>query len=428
MLKFQFLKFWILLVLIFSASLPAFAQKPIPILFSEVHAIPGDSGNTVYYSYRIPFSNLVFEKKGNSYSANFRILIEVTDSLKKFITRQIGEKNPAVKDFEQTNSKNLFYEGVFSFHLSSGTYFLNPVFTDLNSGREINLEPIYLPLSATKSIFQAIVLTSDKFSCNGKSLQALSNFNDNFPFGEAEHEFIIPTSDTSISNLYILIVNNRDTIFNGQADGQLISSLDFIECGGRILSLINEENHKNIFKLFTVKAETKNLYEGILSIFASKSPFDAKAKPERVYNGRVSWYNKPLSLSNPEIAVKMLKYIESDSLINGILSHKEEEYPRLLFDYWKKFDPTPQTAFNPLMQEYYSRVDYAQKNFSTISGTRGIDSDRGKVFIKFGKPSKIERNSDEYGKIVETWSYEKLQKRFVFIDRQGTGEFLLRNG
>ncbi len=429
MLKFQLINTWIASVLIFLAFGSAQAQKPFSILFSEVHTIPNDSGNTVYYSYRIPFSNLVFEKKGNSYSANFRILVEVTDSVKKFIARQISEKSLTAKDFDQTNSKEIFYEGLIDFHLPSTVYFLNPVFTDINSGREINLEPIYLPLSARGNFLKAIIRTANEFGCNDESFHALSNFNDNFPFGESEHEFIIPSPDTSVSNIYVLIINNSDTVFNGTADGQLISPIDFFECGGRILiSGTNGKENGKPLKLFIVKNIAKNLFEGILTIFVSEAPFGTKSKPEKAYNGRVNWYNKPLSLSNPELAVKMLKYIESDSLINTLLSHKEKEYPKLLFNYWKKYDPAPQTSFNPLMLEYYSRVDYAQRNFSTITGTKGIESDRGMVFIKFGKPTKIERTSDEYGKIVETWSYEKLQKRFVFVDRQGTGEFLLRNG
>jgi GWxTD domain-containing protein len=428
-LKFQLLITWIASVLIFLASGSAYAQKPFFVLFSEVHTIPSDSGNTVYYSYRIPFSNLVFEKKGNGYSANFRMLVEVTDSGKKFIARQISEKNLIAKDFEQTNSKEIFYEGLIDFHLSSAAYFLNPVFTDINSGREINLEPIYLPLWAHSNFLKAIIRTANEFGCNDESFHALSNFNDNFPFGESENEFIIPSRDTSVSNIYVLIINNGDTVFNRTADDQLISPVGFFECGGRILiSGINGKENGKPLKLFTVKTKTKDLFEGIITIFVSEAPFGTKSKPEKVYNGRVDWYNKPLSLSNPEFAVKMLKYIEKDSLINTLLSQKEKEYPKLLFQYWKKYDPTPETAFNPLMLEYYSRVDYAQRNFSTISGTKGIDSDRGMVFIKFGKPTKIERTSDEYGKIVETWSYEKLQKRFIFVDRQGTGEFLLRNG
>jgi GWxTD domain-containing protein len=428
-LKLRFATSWTTAAFLFAFSGLSHSQKPNSILFSDVHSFPDDSGFTVYYSYRIPFSNLVFEKKGTSYDANFRILVEVTDSSKKFITRQITERNLIAKDFDQANSREIFYEGLINFHLLPETYFLNPVFTDINSGRETKLEPIYLPLSDRGDFLKGMITTAAEFSCNDKSFHALSNFNENLPFGESEYDFVLPSADTSISEIHVLMINNADTVFNGTAESRLSSPINFFECGGRILvSGAKGENGNKPLKLFTLKNHSGNLSEGILTILVSETPFESNSKPERVYNGRVSWYNKPLSLLKPEPAIKMLKYIEGDSLINALLSKKEEEYPGLLFDYWKKFDPTPGTAFNPLMFEYYNRLDYAQKNFSTITGTKGMDSDRGMVFIKFGKPTRIERTSDEHGKIVETWSYEKLQKKFVFVDRQGTGEFLLRNG
>jgi len=416
-----------LIIVLFTSGF-IFAQKPFSPLFSEVHTIPSDSGFTVYYSYKIPFSNLVFEKTGSIYSGDFRILVEVTDSNKNFITRQIDEKNLTAKDFDQTNNKEIFHEGLISFHVPSETFFLNPVFTDINSDREIKLEPVYIPSLNNKKFLKTIIISGNEFICEDKPFHALANFNENVPFIEAEQEFIIPSADTSLSNLYALIVNNNDTIYNGIVEQSSVSGLNFIECGGRILAAGTDLKDSKPFKLFTIKNKSKELFEGILTIFVSENPIEKGSKTERVYNGTVAWYNKPFSLAKEELAIKMLKYIEGDSVINKMLSNNDEEYPKLLFDYWKKFDPAPETAFNPLMLEYYKRVDYAERNFSTITGTKGTDSDRGMVFIKFGKPTKVERTSDEYGKVVETWSYEKLQKRFVFVDRRGTGEFLLRNG
>ena len=79
------------------------------------------------------------------------------------------------------------------------------------------------------------------------------------------------------------------------------------------------------------------------------------------------------------------------------------------------------------MNEYYSRVDYAQLNFSTLTGTKGVNTDRGKIYIMFGKPDKIERNSNSSGKVVETWIYNNPQRKFVFVDKQGVGEFSLES-
>ena len=80
------------------------------------------------------------------------------------------------------------------------------------------------------------------------------------------------------------------------------------------------------------------------------------------------------------------------------------------------------------MSEYYTRVDYATKEFAAIGSKNGANSDRGKIYIKFGKPQKIERASDDNGWVVETWIYAKSNKKFIFVDKEGKGEFILISG
>jgi len=127
---------------------------------------------------------------------------------------------------------------------------------------------------------------------------------------------------------------------------------------------------------------------------------------------------------NPEFAIRILKYMTTKDEINKILDVKEKYYPKELYKFWKKYDPTPSTQYNEVMTEYYKRVDYASGNYSALSNKKGFDTDRGKVYIMFGKPKKIERGSNNDGKIVETWYYD--QKKFIFVDQQGTGEFSLQ--
>jgi GWxTD domain-containing protein len=113
--------------------------------------------------------------------------------------------------------------------------------------------------------------------------------------------------------------------------------------------------------------------------------------------------------------------------VEKLLDAKEKDYPKELNKFWKKYDPTPSTQFNELMSEYHKRVDYAELNYTSLSGKKGFDTDRGKVYIQFGKPKNIERSSNGEGKVVETWYYDK-ERKFVFVDKLGTGDFPLQNG
>ena len=99
-----------------------------------------------------------------------------------------------------------------------------------------------------------------------------------------------------------------------------------------------------------------------------------------------------------------------------------------MHEYWKKYDPTPETEFNELMEEFYSRIDYAAMEFRGINKKDGLSTDRGRIYIKNGKPDNIERFSNDNGYIVETWTYNATGKVFQFIDKQGTGNFILIEG
>ena len=78
------------------------------------------------------------------------------------------------------------------------------------------------------------------------------------------------------------------------------------------------------------------------------------------------------------------------------------------------------------MEEYYSRIDYAMKNYSALSVKNGAETDRGKTYIKYGTPKKIERTSDTDGKIVEKWIYPDSSMVFEFIDLNGAGNYTLK--
>jgi hypothetical protein len=63
--------------------------------------------------------------------------------------------------------------------------------------------------------------------------------------------------------------------------------------------------------------------------------------------------------------------------------------------------------------------------FKTISGNSGAKTDRGKIYIRYGAPDSIKRDSNIDDKVMETWFYKQLKRTFIFIDNDGTGKFQL---
>jgi GWxTD domain-containing protein len=133
-------------------------------------------------------------------------------------------------------------------------------------------------------------------------------------------------------------------------------------------------------------------------------------------------------LLDPEKAIEYLEFIEPDSVIQKMLDEEESEYSKILNEYWAGYDPDPETVFNPLMAEYYNRIDYAFKEFRGIGKENGASTDRGMIYVRFGKPEKVERASNLQGHVTEAWFYNNPERKFIFVDKKGTGNFILVNG
>jgi len=109
---------------------------------------------------------------------------------------------------------------------------------------------------------------------------------------------------------------------------------------------------------------------------------------------------------------------------------------------WDLRDPDPDTEENEFKDQFYERVAYANERFS--SGKPGRFTDRGRIYIKFGKPDDVEshpaggtydRPYNEGGGTTSTYPFEKWFYRYIpnvgsgidleFVDPTGSGEFRL---
>ncbi len=56
--------------------------------------------------------------------------------------------------------------------------------------------------------------------------------------------------------------------------------------------------------------------------------------------------------------------------------------------FWQRRDPTPDTEENEFKEEHYRRIAYADERFA--AGIRGSRTDRGRIYIMYGKPDTID--------------------------------------
>lgn len=118
----------------------------------------------------------------------------------------------------------------------------------------------------------------------------------------------------------------------------------------------------------------------------------------------------------------------------------DEERENFIENFWRRRDPNPDTEENEFREEYYERIAYANEHFA--SGIPGWMTDRGRIYITWGKPDSVEshpsggsydRPSYEGGGSTTTypfeiWFYRHLDNvgdgiEIEFVDPTGTGEY-----
>jgi len=118
-----------------------------------------------------------------------------------------------------------------------------------------------------------------------------------------------------------------------------------------------------------------------------------------------------------------------------------EERERFIEEFWRRRDPDPDTEENEYREAYYERIAYVNEHFS--SGIPGYKTDRGRVYLKYGKPDEVdshpaggayERDPSEGGGSTSTYPFERWFYRNIpgrsgaqieFVDPTGTGEYRL---
>jgi len=118
----------------------------------------------------------------------------------------------------------------------------------------------------------------------------------------------------------------------------------------------------------------------------------------------------------------------------------DEERDNFIEAFWQRRDPTPDTEENEYKEEHYQRIAYANEHFA--AGVPGWKTDRGRIYIVFGKADEIEshpsggsyqRPMEEGGGETSTFPFEDWRYRYIdgigqeviieFVDTCMCGEY-----
>lgn len=355
---------------------------------------------------QIPYTEIQFIKKLDGFEAKYSITLSVFgDNKNMLIAEKTFNESITSKEFEQTVSKNNFNLNLRSFLLIPGSYVLRAEVIDKDS-RKSNVREIPFTvrdLSAPVSVSDIMIIAKQTAVEGNKK--------------------IVPNVSRNVSvqkegvPLFFEIYSEKDTVFQVE---YFIQDLK----GENIISDSKEtEVAKGRNQIFhTVEANDLGLGSYRIAVLL-KSNGNVSTTISKIFQSRL--LGIPAAIKDLDKAISQLRYIATGSELDFIEDARDsEEKIKRYMDFWKKKDPTPNTEDNQLFEEYYKRVDYANKNFSHY--VEGWKTDRGMVFIILGAPSNVERHPFEYNsKPYEVWEYYQLNKQFVFLDETGFGDYRL---
>src|SRR5271169_634182 len=118
----------------------------------------------------------------------------------------------------------------------------------------------------------------------------------------------------------------------------------------------------------------------------------------------------------------------------------DEERDNFIEAFWQRRDPTPDTEEIEYKEEHYQRIAYANEHFA--AGVPGWRTDRGRIYIVFGKADEVEshpsggsyeRPMEEGGGETSTYPFEQWRYRYIdgigqeviieFVDTCMCGEY-----
>src|SRR4051812_20190092 len=106
----------------------------------------------------------------------------------------------------------------------------------------------------------------------------------------------------------------------------------------------------------------------------------------------------------------------------------DEERDAFIENFWLRRDPTPDTVENEYKEEHFRRIAYANEHFA--AGVPGWRTDRGRIYIMYGKADEIEshpsggyyqRPSEEGGGSTSTYPFETWRYRYL----EGIGQEII---
>jgi len=409
------------LLLLFVEGVSAFAElkESTTAFFFDAVCFKGADTNVgrmdVYVL--VPYQTLDFIKSDDIFGAGYELSVRVLDSNRKLVSEKKTTRRLSEKDYYVAGG-------------GSGKFDYTQTILNLPAGI-FDIEVLLIDLYSNESYIRSrklVVINFDAYNMSLSNIMIVSSIEE-----REGRNFITPHVSDNIGELH---------------DGYFAFFESYNKSGADSVDLVYEieskkgeliERSKRFRK--SVRQSTTQLYLRIpyndnfksgvftlriIALKPSNNPEILKSDYLAVAERSISFFRTVSGYAVNDInkAIRQMRYVATSSEMDYIESATtDDEKLKRYVEYWKNLDPTPNTERNEAYDEYFARIDYANKNYKSY--TEGWQTDKGMVYIIYGKPYNIERTSPMSDtKKYERWTYAN-NRQFLFVDNTGFGDFRL---
>lgn len=281
----------------------------------------------------------------------------------------------------------------------------------------------------------ALPVTSDLQLC--ASIQASANTT--HAYYKNAHE--VTPHPSLVFGAYMPVIYTYTELYDVDTSKVYTIDYEIIDPDGAVAKKVSRQRRyrtRNTIEVGTLNAVTLKSGKYSLRLSVQNSP--AQQKAFFVYQLPALSGEPAPTATSLAIAIEALteKEVEEEFQKAKYLADKTEIYffnqlktaaakKEYLKDFWNRRESGSATETPRQRIDYLRRVQLADEYYSKYI-KKGWRTDRGRVFILYGKPDEVERHPSEgIAKPYEIWYFYQIENgvQFVFVDRSGFGDYEL---
>lgn len=428
----------LLLSLIFFIPLLSNAQLTVlPISIDADYAVfqMNDSLSYVEFYTSVFQGNLNYKSQNDSLISNFDCTLKISKDGKEIHSIKHIFKS-TLEDSSKFTEYNMLND-IFALSLKPGKYSATVLLNDMNSGTKGEYaQDIIVPDFSGHFKLSNIEFAS-KIKRATKKTKFVKNGLEIIPYSRNQFDLIQPMLYyyVELNNLkvennnqyrfnYFITKANGDTVKQGKEKIKNITNSLHAEVGGfNALSLPGGRYTFNIsvFDIAQNQQQTTKK-DFFVTKLAKKKKQDIASLPKIAphYQGMIG--------AEIEEEFSTCKYLlEGEELKTWDNLENLDAKRAYLTDFWNKRDQKLRVPFGTSRNNTLELKQIATEKWGN-SVLKGWKTDRGRIFITYGRPNEIDRDDSSLEtKPYEVWSYHKIEGGviFVFADLNGFGRYEL---